>query len=109
MKKDSGFVLLNILLGTLLLVGLILIIMKSMSHFHAEEKYRNLGEELAPIVSVLLLQTYSSSSYSSLCNNLLVLVPAGYLQSIAASGFTICTTATVTVSCVNESGVGVTC
>lgn len=80
-----GFALLNVMLGTFLLVGIIVLIMQTMSHFHAEQKYRAVGEELAPIVSVLLTQTYDTSL--STYDNLVQYIPAAYLQSLQTSGF----------------------
>lgn len=104
-KKNRGFALLNILLGTMLLVGVIVLIMQTMSHFNSRQKYRALGTDFAPIVETLLTNTYTTTSavtYSkgTLCttSHPLAAAPTGYLQTLTQSGFDLCTNATLTVS-----------
>ena len=102
-KTEYGFALLNVLLGVTLLTGIIFLIMHAMTNYHSEEKARALGEELAPIADELLAQDYSAitvtptNPYSALCTNLLKNIPAGYMESLATSGFDICGKATVQI------------
>lgn len=101
-KNNHGFALLNVLLGVTLLTGIIFLIMHAMTNYRSEEKARILGQELAPIVNGLLAQDYSTitddTPYTSLCTNLLESIPAGYMQSLASSGFDLCANATVEIS-----------
>ncbi len=100
-KTEDGFALLNVLLGVTLLTGIIFLIMHAMTNYHSEEKARALGEELAPIANELLAQDYSAvtttTSYSTLCANLLINISTGYMESLETSGFDICTDATVKI------------
>lgn len=100
-KHTSGFALFNVLLGVTLLTGIIFLIMHAMTNYHSEENSQAIGEELGPIVDELLAQDYSlvttTTSYSSLCLNLLSNIPAGYLQSLKASGFDLCGQATIQI------------
>lgn len=90
-KNITGFALLNVMLGMFLLVGIVYLIMHSISHYHAEEKARYVGEELAPVISELITQSATSTS-TVLCgtNALLANIPSGYLDSLKTSGFDLC-------------------
>ncbi len=106
----SVFALLNIVLGTTLLVGIVYLIMHAMSNYHAENQSRVIGEELAPIVSELLLleglnqETESNIPLiynSSICANsggLVTDIPKGYLLGLKTNGFDLCNKTKATVS-----------
>ncbi len=101
-KATSGFALLNVLLGISLLVGIVYLIMHAMSHFYSENQSREIGEELAPIVSELLqlkdLNQKTGSDIpliynSAICANsggLVTDIPKGYLLGLKSNGFDLC-------------------
>lgn len=107
-KKLSGFALLNVMLGTLLLAGIVYLVMHAMSNFHSEQNSRSIGEQLAPLLAELLLEdvTAMSGNYplvsdATFCTGqggLLTDIPSGYLQSLASSGFDLCNGATVNIA-----------
>ena len=103
-KTVSGFALLNVLLGVTLLTGIIFLIMHAMTNYHAEEKSRDIGAELAPIADTLVAlaqdSTASATYKPSLCvsGGVLSTIPAGYTQSLNTSGIDVCgATVTITV------------
>lgn len=98
-KTLSGFALLNVMLGTLLLTGIIYLIMHAMSNYHSEENARTIGEELSPIIAELLVLdlaemngNYPLIGDSHFCksNGLLSDIPLGYLRSLKSGGFDLC-------------------
>lgn len=109
-KKFHGFAMLNIILGTVLLAGIIYLIMHTMTNFNSQEKARAVGEQLAPIIAELITLSPIStgtdfpllSDADTDCNESSALLknkfPAGYIQSLKASGFDLCANATVTIS-----------
>jgi type II secretory pathway pseudopilin PulG len=102
MKKNSGFAILEVMLATLLLVGLIVLVMHTMSGSRQQDAARQKGEMLATVLDeVLLSDTALPTSSSNLVKNtsadscdsdsgFLTNLAGSYLDGLDAIGFNLC-------------------
>jgi len=110
-KSVKAFAILEVMLATMLLIGLVYLIMHSMSTFHRGESDKQLGVELSPVISNVI-QTIGSTEPSNMKINtdqnlihdasaakicpdntsgLLANVSSGFLDSMEISNFSLCT------------------
>lgn len=111
MRRTKAFAILEIMLATMLLIGLVYLVLHSTSLFHKNQSDQELGVELSALVSnaietigatdVASLNTNSSgqnlildASTNKVCPNnttgLLKDVSSAYLDSMQISGFSLC-------------------
>ena len=103
MKTAKGLALLEVVLASMLLVGLISLVMYTTSTYHQHDKAKELGERLAPVVGQALLHDYTGYSEHGEKNNLvkettvcanssgvLSNLSPNALEGFEASGFSLC-------------------
>lgn len=102
MKKYHGFAVLEVMLSTILLVGLVVLVMHTMSGSRQQDAARQKGEMLATALDeVLLSDTTPPTSSSNLvknttadsCSNdsgFLTNLADGYLDGLDTIGFNLC-------------------
>lgn len=110
--KAKAFAILEIMLATMLLIGLVYLVLHSTSLFHKNQSDQQLGVELSPLISNTIetiaatdpgqLNTSSggqnlildASTSNKICPNnttgLLKNVSSAYLDSMQISGFSLC-------------------
>jgi type II secretory pathway pseudopilin PulG len=100
-KKHSGFAILEVMLATLLLVGLIVLVMHTMSGSRQQDAAREKGEMLSTALDDVLLTTETlttgnlvENTTADNCNSssgVLKDLADGYLNGLDTVGFNICT------------------
>lgn len=103
-KSNKAFAVLEIMLATMLSIGLIYLIMHSMSDYHQGQSDKQLGLELSPVISDMIesidgtqtgsINLIKDKSAAKVCPNnssgLLSNVSSSYLDSMEMSNFSLC-------------------
>ena len=103
-KACKAFAMLEIMLATMLLVGLVYLIMHAMSSDHRARSDQQLGTELSVVISHMIeaidgsqqgtMNLINDQSNAKICPNktkgLLDDVPSSYLDSMQISNFSLC-------------------
>lgn len=97
MNKKSGFAVLEVMLAVVLLVGLIVLVMHTMSGSRQQDAARQKGEMLSTVLDEVLLSAPQSgylvdSATVDDCSNggYITNLADGYLNGLDAIGFNIC-------------------